>query len=313
MSNFAVGDLAWIPASCTQARYTIPAKLHYGSSRAAWLPVVIKKIEGNDQLLSTLEWDSNLDIKCKAALVYPRDNAECSLDLSKLRHHNDGSIIHSLGTFYSDMKFSAKIGKYFLCTNPGNRLVDSVGHHHNSAADMLPYFNGDPEACLSVYSAADTAYRKVSECLLNQTIVLRGCSGSGKTEASKHILQYLIFADNPQKVSKSVNYATYTPLGHAHNPFVDVAPSSVSKALAAGSAVLDIFGGAPSGRNPHSSRVIRQTKVAYDLGMWCTYTFALLLLCHMCVCNCSSHHSLSSILIPPTVLPLYYRWATLWH
>lgn len=266
MSNFAVGDLAWIPATSTQARYTIPSELKYGSCRAAWLPVVIKKIEANDQLLSTLEWDSNLDIKCKAVLVHPRDSAECSLDLSKLKHHNDGAIIHALGIFYGDMKFTAKIGKYFLCINPGHRLVSSVGCHHNAASDMLPYFNGDSEVSPSVYSVADTAYRKVSEGLLNQTIVLRGCSGSGKTEASKHILQYLLFAENPQKGAKSVDHATYTPLGHAHNPLVAMSSSSVSKAMAAGSAVLDIFGCAPSGRNPNSSRVIRQTKVAYNLG-----------------------------------------------
>jgi len=266
MSNFAVGDLAWVPATSTQARYNIPSELKYGSNRAAWLPVVIKKIEANDQLLSTLEWDTNLDIKCKAILVHPRDNAECSLDLSKLKHHNDGAIIHSLGNFYGNMKFSAKISKYFLCINPGNSLVNSVGHHHNAAADMLPYFNGDSEASLSVYSVADVAYRKVSETLLNQTIVLRGCSGSGKTETSKHILQYLLFAENPQKGMKSVDHPTYTPLGHAHNPLLVASSSAISKAMAAGSAVLDIFGSAPSGRNPTSSRVLRQTKVAYDFG-----------------------------------------------
>jgi myosin heavy subunit len=266
MSTFAVGDLAWIPATSTQARYTIPSELMYGSSRAAWLPVVIKRLEASDQLLGTLEWNTNLDIKCKAALVHPRDAAECSLDLSKLQHHNDASIIHSLGKFYSEMKFSARIGKYFLCMNPGHRLVSEVGHHHNAASDMLPYFTGDPDASFCIYSAADAAYRKVSEGLLNQTVVLRGCSGSGKTEASKHILQYLLFAENPLKVAKSADYPTYTPLGHARNPLIDVTHSSLSKAVAAGQAVLDVFGSAPSGRNPSSSRVIRQTKLAYNLG-----------------------------------------------
>jgi myosin heavy subunit len=247
--------------------------------------VVIKKLEGSDQLLGTLEWDSNLDIKCKSALVYPRDDEECSLDLSKLKHHNDGAIIHSLGEFYGDMKFSAKIGKYFLCMNPGHRLVDEVGHHHNAASDMFPYSTGDSDAPLSIYSAADTAYRKVSEGLLNQTIVLRGCSGSGKTEASKHILQYLLYVENPHKVAKSANYPTYTPLGHAHNPFIDLASSPLSKAMAAGNAVLDIFGCAPSSRNPNSSRVIRQTKLAYNFGEYpsnpCCYCYRYCY-CYMC-------------------------------
>jgi myosin heavy subunit len=266
MSSIDVGDLAWIPATSTQARYTIPSELMYGSSRAAYLPVVIKKLEGSDSVIATLEWDTKVEIKCKSALAIPRDEAECSSDFSKLKHHNDGAILHGLGEFYRNLKFSAKIGKYFLCVNPGHRVVDEVGYHHNTASDMIPYIHGELNAPVGVYSAADAAYRKVSEGLLNQTIVLRGCSGSGKTEVSKHILQYLLFAEAPQRSSKSTNYSTYTPLGHAHNPFVDLARTPLSKSGIAGSAVLDIFGCAPSGRNPNSSRVIRQTKLAYNLG-----------------------------------------------
>jgi len=265
MSTFAPGDLAWIPATSTQARYTIPSELMYGSNRAAWLPVVVKKLEANDQLVGTLEWDTKVDIKCKANLVHPRDSVESCLDLSKLKFHNEGAINFCLGKLYGDMTFSAKIAKYFVNINPGHRLIAEVGHHHNAAADMMPHFAGDPTAPSSIYTAADTAYRKVSEGLLNQTIVMRGCSGSGKTELSKHIVQYLLFAENPSKSPKSADNTTYTPLGHANNPFIDLARSPVSKAVTAGVAVLDIFGGAPSGRNPTSSRVIRQTKLNYDL------------------------------------------------
>jgi myosin heavy subunit len=271
-SALAPGDLAWIPATSTQARFTIPPHLMYGNNRAAWLPVVIKKLEANDQIIGTLEWDRKVDIKCKANLAHPRDSEECSVDLSKLKYHNEGAIIHSLGMFYAEMKFSAKIAKYFISINPGHRLVNEVGHHHNAAVDMMSHFTGDAAAPLNIYTAADAAYRKVSEGLLNLTVVLRGNSGSGKTEVSKHILQYLLFADTPSKSTKSVNHATYTSLGHAHNPFVDVVVCTpVSKAVTAGSAVLDIFGSAPSGRNPTSSRIIRQTKLTYDLGNFVLY------------------------------------------
>ena len=83
---------------------------------------------------------------------------------------------------------------------------------------------------------------------------------------SKHVLQYLLYAENPVKVTKSVDHSVYTPLGHARNPFIDVSRSAISKAVLAGSAVLDNFGCAPSGRNPNSSRILRQTKLTYDLS-----------------------------------------------
>ena len=266
MSKFEVGDAAWVPATSTQARYTIPSDLGYGNNRAAWLPVVIKKIEQNDMLLSNLVWDKNLDIKCKAAMVLPRDDADSPLDLSKLKHHNDASINHSLAGFFARMQFTVKIAKYFVYINPGNRKVSEVGCHRNAPVDMLPYLNDDSQAPLSIYSFADTAYRKVTGDLLNQTIVFRGCSGSGKTEASKHVIQYLLYAESPQRAAKSADYASYTPLGHSHNPIIDMNSSSVSKAILAGCAVLDNFGSAPSGQNPTSSRGIRHTKFAYDLG-----------------------------------------------
>ena len=269
MTTFAVGDFAWVPATSTQAKFSIPPELHFGSNRPAWLPVVIKRVEG-ESVVGTLEWEKAVDVKCKASQALRRDgNEQVHVDLSKLRYHNDAEVVHALGILFRDSKFISKVGKHFLLMNPGHKLINEVGHHHNSASDMLPYFNGEVGLPLSIYSIADIAYRRVSENLLNQTIITRGCSGSGKTEAAKHIIQYLIFAENPQKNLKSVDGPTYTPLGHAENPLIDMSKTRISRAVSAGITILDIFGSASSTRSPNSSRIIRNFSFSYSLGKFC--------------------------------------------
>ena len=42
-----------------------------------------------------------------------------------------------------------------------------------------------------VYSTAESAYRSMTTSLTNQCVVITGESGSGKTEASKKVMEYV--------------------------------------------------------------------------------------------------------------------------
>jgi len=57
-----------------------------------------------------------------------------------------------------------------------------------------------------IFAAAQTAYRNMLAARLDQSIVLMGASGSGKTTCAKHILHYLSVtaASHHSSVSGSV-------------------------------------------------------------------------------------------------------------
>jgi len=262
-----VGSAAWIPASSTQARYNVPGELMYGNGRAVWLPVTLSSMEDADNAIFVLEWDPSVKVKVKLNDAIPRDPmGESSVDdIVQLQYPNEGSILSTLGEHFRSAHLVMRLGRYFVCVNPVNRVSREQGSHRNSTADMSNRCN-DNSSSLDVYAIAEEAKKTVSESLMDQTIILRGCSGSGKTELSKRIIQYLLFVENPRRDGQSTSIPAYEPLGHAMNPYLVTSPESrVSQALVAASLVMDAFGSAPTERCPTSSRLIRTTRLAYNM------------------------------------------------
>lgn len=83
------------------------------------------------------------------------------------------------------------------------------------------------------YALADHAWRSLRDFYSDQVIVITGESGSGKTEASKLILQYLGFATGKSKELETVRQQLLLC-----NP------------------VLEAFGNAKSIHNDNSSRFV---------------------------------------------------------
>jgi myosin heavy subunit len=119
-----------------------------------------------------------------------------------------------------------------------------------------------------IFSVAEEIRKTVSENLMNLSVLFRGSSGSGKTELSKYTLQYLLYAHSPRHDKGVTENPTYIPLGHSFNPILASNSCEISKSAMAGSLLLDAFGTAPTEKNPTSSRLIRVTKLQYDLSTY---------------------------------------------
>ena len=85
----------------------------------------------------------------------------------------------------------------------------------------------------------------------HQSLVISGESGSGKTEASKLVLEYL--AKRVETQTESTRASNYSS-SHV----------SVSNAIPQSSPVLEAFGNAKTSHNPNSSRFGRYVKVFFD-------------------------------------------------
>lgn len=257
-------NTVWIPSSVTQARYNIPGELMYGNGRAVWLPATISQASDDGSSTYALDWDASVKVKANDSDVLPRGQSENTSpdDLVQLECPNEGSVIFALGERFRKAQLVVKLSRNFVYINPVNRMYREHGSHKNSMTEM---YNDGSNSGLNIYSIAEEAHRIVSETLINQTVILRGCSGSGKTELSKYMLQYFLFAEAPRRDPATTENPTYVSLGHAANPFL-YDTTRIAKGVAASSLIMDAFGSSPTEKSPMSSRLVRNTKLQYNMS-----------------------------------------------
>jgi myosin heavy subunit len=240
----------------------------YGNGRAVWLPVSVAGVESNGSVNVILEWDNSVKLNVKSKDIQLRSGVEFAVDdLIQLEYPNDASILHSIGDHFRRASFLCRLGRSFLWINPLYRNIKEIGYHQNFAGQMSRSNSSTPSH-LDMYTLAEEVRKIVSDNLASVSVIFRGISGSGKTELSKYIIQYLMFrSSNSTKSEKNATeISNYLPLGHASNPILTTATNGLSRAILGGIFLLDTFGSAPTEKNPTASRLLRVTRFQYDLS-----------------------------------------------
>ncbi|XP_027909793.1 myosin-2-like isoform X1 [Vigna unguiculata] len=105
-------------------------------------------------------------------------------DLIKLGYLNEPSVLHNLKLRYSQGMIYSKAGPVLIALNPFKDL-QMYGNKYVSACSQRTM--NSPH----VYATVDAAYNKMMRDEVNQSIIISGESGSGKTETAKIAMQYL--------------------------------------------------------------------------------------------------------------------------
>lgn len=105
-------------------------------------------------------------------------------DLMQLSYLSEPSVLYNLQYRYSQDRIYTKAGPVLVAVNPfkkvslyGNEYIDA---YRNKSMDS-PH----------VYAIADAALREMKRDEVNQSIIISGESGAGKTETAKIAMQYL--------------------------------------------------------------------------------------------------------------------------
>ncbi|KAJ0411954.1 hypothetical protein ATCC90586_009911 [Pythium insidiosum] len=170
-------------------------------------------------------------------------------DLVTLPHLHEASILHALRQRYARDAIYTRIGEILISINPFKRLpalytrqvVDAYGLDAASPAAAVPH----------LFGIARAAYADVVRNGRNQSILISGESGAGKTEATKIMMKYFALTCGQSSSSPA---QTQAPLcAETRTAETDASPSIETQVLQS-NPVLEAFGNARTVRNDNSSR-----------------------------------------------------------
>ncbi|KYN41072.1 Myosin-IB [Trachymyrmex septentrionalis] len=149
---------------------------------------------------------------------------------------SESAFIDNLRKRFKENLIYTYIGQVLVSVNPYKKLPiytpETILYYHGRN-----FFEAPPH----IFALADTAYQSLAKENRDQCILISGESGSGKTEASKKILEFIASATGHKKQVEEVN-----------NKLIGSNP------------VLEAFGNAKTNRNDNSSRFGKYMDVQFN-------------------------------------------------
>ncbi|TGO14876.1 hypothetical protein BTUL_0047g00380 [Botrytis tulipae] len=153
-------------------------------------------------------------------------------DMAELTHLNEASVVHNLHMRYQADLIYTYSGLFLVTINPYCSLPIYTNEYIN-----LYKGRGREESKPHIFAMADEAFRNLVEEGQNQSILVTGESGAGKTENTKKVIQYLAAVANSESPVKN-----------------KVQHSTLSQQILRANPILEAFGNAQTVRNHNSSR-----------------------------------------------------------
>ncbi len=187
-------------------------------------------------------------------------------DMCGLMYLEVPNILHNLAVRYERNEIYTNINKVLIAVNP-YQFIDiyhsGVIRDYRARAlkrhtDLLPH----------VFTVAQGAYHNLFHTLTNQSLIVCGESGSGKTESAKHLMRYLASSEIEQSPPTDGSSAAAPesqssdvksePTGNTHSGV------SIEKQVLDCNPILEAFGNAKTVLNNNSSRFGKFTKLVFN-------------------------------------------------
>ncbi|OBR08675.1 Myosin type ii heavy chain [Colletotrichum higginsianum IMI 349063] len=163
-------------------------------------------------------------------------------DMAELTHLNEASVVHNLHMRYQADLIYTYSGLFLVTVNPYCPLPIYTNEYINmykgrNREDTKPH----------IYAMADHAFRNLVDEGENQSILVTGESGAGKTENTKKVIQYL------------------AAVAHSESPVKNKSQqSNLSQQILRANPILEAFGNAQTVRNNNSSRFGKFIRIEFN-------------------------------------------------
>ncbi|KAL2183070.1 hypothetical protein L209DRAFT_767255 [Thermothelomyces heterothallicus CBS 203.75] len=203
---------------------------------------VVEELEG-DRLLVQCDDGSQREVDAESVDKVNPAKFDKANDMAELTHLNEASVVHNLHTRYMSDLIYTYSGLFLVTVNPYAPLPIYTNEYINmykgrSREDNKPH----------IFAMADEAFRNLVDENENQSILVTGESGAGKTENTKKVIQYLAAVAQSQAPSKS--------RAKQH--------SNLSAQILRANPILEAFGNAQTVRNNNSSRFGKFIRIEFN-------------------------------------------------
>lgn len=165
-------------------------------------------------------------------------------DLVQLDNMTYGLILYNINQRFNDNKIYTNVGNILIAVNPYQQLP------LYTPTIMYDYINSSPKDRSNqpphIYQIAHNAYNALIEHQQSQSIVISGESGAGKTESTKHCLQYIIEINSQNIANKQSSI------------------QGIESQIIQTNNVLEAFGNAKTIRNNNSSRFGKYIELLFN-------------------------------------------------
>jgi myosin V len=202
-----------------------------------WVPAELKDERNGILHVALLKEKKSLQIKKEECLLIENEGVmnEAVNDLISLSQVNDATILNSSRIRFYQKLIYTSIGAVLMAINPFETIPGLYG-----VEKINEYRNLRDENALShVYMIPARAYSAMCTFGNNQSLLISGESGAGKTEATKQCLDYLTRVSSNPNDQQSSDHSQV---------------SKIATRIIAASPILEAFGNAQTIRNPNSSR-----------------------------------------------------------
>ncbi|KAI8639664.1 P-loop containing nucleoside triphosphate hydrolase protein [Parasitella parasitica] len=165
-------------------------------------------------------------------------------DLTNLSYLNEPSVLNTIKTRYEEKNIYTYSGIVLIAANPFARV-------QIYEPDIIQKYSGSRRGELEphLFAIAEDAYRCMIRDNKNQTIIVSGESGAGKTVSAKYIMRYFATADDKDASGKQAKGETMT---------------EVEEQILATNPIMEAFGNAKTTRNDNSSRFGKYIEIQFD-------------------------------------------------
>ncbi|KAJ1663169.1 Myosin type-2 heavy chain 1 [Coemansia sp. RSA 1813] len=241
---FSDDELAWVQATLTEKTVDEAAKkVHMTFERKA----ASSESTSGDNDTQEYRFEATFDdLATKKKVLPPLCNPpllEGIDDLTSLSHLNEPAVLHNLQVRYGMHNIYTYSGIVLVALNPFDRVA-------LYSQDTLEAYAGRMRGELEphLFAISEDAFQGMVRDKKNQTIIVSGESGAGKTMSAKYIMRYFAAAhDDSAPAAKD-----------------DSGMSHVEEQILATNPVLEAFGNAKTTRNDNSSRFGKFLEIRFN-------------------------------------------------
>ena len=199
--------------SNTQTSNLEHLKVYFPHDKYIWISgEIISEIKTNEYIIKIDDFDIPIDI-IQSLTTYngkldslPLQNINTNIngieDMCNLNFLHEASILHNLKQRFHAIQPYTYVGNICIAINP-YQWIDSI--YSNNMKDL--YYNTKQiDLMPHIYAISTNSYKNLLQSNQNQSILVSGESGAGKTETVKLLLSHLAYIsnNNSNKLNESI-------------------------------------------------------------------------------------------------------------